>query len=92
MEKLNIPDVIPDNDAAYFSILEEKIILEDKGAQLIVKSSIEGLVISILPSIPILKVELVKVIRKLHYQLNIKIEFSKSLLISKYITFKVKVW
>lgn len=92
MKKLNIPGVIPDNDAAYFNMLEIKVLEEDDKAEALVKRSIDGLVISILPSSPILMEGLVKVIRKFHYQLDIKIEFSKSLLISKYITFKVKVW
>lgn len=92
MKKLNIPDIIPDNDAAYFNMLEEKILELDDKAEVIVKSSIEGLVISVLPSLPFIREDMVKSIRKIHYLLDIKIEFSKSLLISKYITFKVKVW
>lgn len=91
MKKLNIPDVIPDNDAAYFSLLEEKIKAVDGQSQITVKFSIEGLVVHILPSLPYFRDNIIKEIRKLHYLLDLKIEFSKSLLISKYITFKVKI-
>lgn len=92
MKKLNIPDIIPDNDAAYFNMLEEQIKSVDSEADITVKSSIEGLVVYVLPSLPYFRDNIVKNIRKLHYLLDMKIEFSKSLLISKYISFKVKIW
>lgn len=92
MKKLNIPDILPDNDVHYFKALEEHIKSVDSLAEIVIKSSIEGMVIYILPSIPQLRDNLISLIRKFHYNLNINIEFSKSLLISKFITFKVKVW
>lgn len=92
MKKLNIPDIIPDNDAAYFNLLEEKIKEVDSQCEITAKSSIEGLVVYVLPSLPHFRDNIVKAVRKLHYLLDMKVEFSKSLLISKYVTFKVKIW
>jgi len=92
MKKLNIPDIIPDNDEHYFKSLEHQIKSVDSLADITVKSSIEGLVVYVLPSLPQFRDAIVHTIRKYHYLLDIKVEFSKSLLISKFITFKVKVW
>lgn len=88
--EISISGIMRDNDAAYFNYLSDSIYSIDLKAEIIIKESLEGLLINVLPSLSQLRDPLIRMIRKVHYNMNLKIEFSKSLLISKHITFKVK--
>lgn len=81
--------IIPDNDASYLNSLEERIKEVDNKAEILIKESLDGLLIHVLPSLDQLRDLIIRSVRQYHYSLGIKIEFSKSLLISKHITFKV---
>jgi len=88
---IRIPGILRDNDLTYLNFLNKSIKDIDPNCEITVRDSIDGLMINILSKIPQLKDQIVRTIRKVHYSLNINVEFSKSLLISKYITFKVKI-
>lgn len=78
IEKINIPKLMPDNDAAYIQHVEFVIRTIDEDARLVVIQKLDELAFHITPSIMALKPFIIKALRKTHYALGLKIDFSKS--------------
>jgi len=78
VERINIPKLLRDNDAAYINHVEFIINSIDEEASLTIMRKISGLSFSIIPSNEKLKPFIIKAIRKSHYKLGLKIDFSKS--------------
>jgi hypothetical protein len=78
VEKINIPKLIKDNDAAYLNHVEYVINSIDEDAKLTVIQKLDSLGFQIIPSDEKLKPFIIKAIRKSHYKLGLKIDFSKS--------------
>lgn len=78
VEKINIPKLMRDNDAAYINHIEFLINSIDEEARLTIIKKISGLSFQIIPSDDKLKAFIIKAIRKSHYKLGLKIDFSKS--------------
>ncbi len=87
VEKINIPKLMPDNDAAYINHIEYLIDSIDEDAKLTVMQKIDSIGFQIIPSDVKLKPFIIKAIRKNHYKLGLKIDFSKSVNASKIISF-----
>lgn len=87
VEKINIPKLIPDNDAAYMNHVQYVVNSIDEDAKLTVIQRIDYIGFQVIPSDEKLKPYLIKAIRKSHYKLGIKIDFSKSVNASNIISF-----
>lgn len=87
VEKINIPHLMLDNDAAYINHVEYIVKSIDEDAKLTVIQRLNSLSFRIEPSDPKLKSFLIKAIRKTHYKLELKIDFSKSVNTTDSITF-----
>lgn len=78
VNKINIPKLMKDNDAAYIQHVEAIINSIDEEAKLTVIQKIDAIGFQVIPSDEKLKAFIIKAIRKSHYKLNLKIDFSKS--------------
>lgn len=78
VNKINIPSLMKDNDAAYLNHVEYLVRSIDENAILTVTRKLDAIGFQIIPSDERLKPFLIKNIRKSHYKLNLKIDFSKS--------------
>lgn len=78
VEKINIPKLILDNDAAYMNHVEYLVGSIDENAKLTVIQKINSIGFHVVPSDEKLKPFIIKNIRKSHYKLGLKIDFSKS--------------
>ena len=88
VEKINIPKLMLDNDAAYINHVEYVIQSIDEDAKLtIIRKIDDSLGFQVVPSDTKLKPFLIKAIRKSHYKLGLKIDFSKSVNASEKISF-----
>lgn len=87
VEKINIPKLMLDNDAAYINHIEYLIQSVDEDAKLTIIQKIDSLGFHIVPSDIKLKPFLIKAIRKSHYKLGLKIDFSKSVNATEKISF-----
>lgn len=85
--KVNIPKLLKDNDAAYLNHVEYVIRTIDEDAELTVTQRLSSIGFQIIPSDINLKPFIIKGIRKTHYKLDIKIDFSKSVNASNIISF-----
>lgn len=87
VEKINIPKLMLDNDAAYINHVEYLVQSVDEDAKLTIIQKIDSLGFHIIPSDTKLKPFIIKAIRKSHYKLGLKIDFSKSVNASEKISF-----
>ncbi len=78
VEKINIPKLMLDNDAAYINHIEFLVNSIDENAKLSVMQRLDSLGFRVIPSDEKLKPFIIKAIRKSHYKLGLKIDFSKS--------------
>lgn len=94
VNKVNIPKLMRDNDAAYLNHIEYLIRSIDEDAELTVTQRLSSIGFQIKPSDIKLKPFIIKEIRKSHYKLDLKIDFSKSVnsttLISFWTCFQIK--
>jgi hypothetical protein len=87
VEKINIPKLMRDNDAAYLNHVEYVVSSVDEGATLRVIQKLDSIGFQVIPSDEKLKSPLIKAIRKAHYKLGLEIDFSKSVNASITISF-----
>jgi hypothetical protein len=87
VEKINIPKLMLDNDAAYLNHVEYVVRSIDDQATLRVVQKLDSIGFQIIPSNENLKSPLIKAIRKAHYKLGLEIDFSKSVNASITISF-----
>jgi hypothetical protein len=87
VEKINIPKLMLDNDAAYINHVEAVVRSVDEDSKLTIVRRLDSLAFQIIPSIVALKPFIIRAIRKSHYKLGLKIDFSKSVNASDIITF-----
>lgn len=87
VEKINIPVLMRDNDAAYINHVEAIVNTIDEEAKLTVIQRLDSLGFQIIPSDLKLKPFIIKAIRKTHYKLGLKIDFSKSVNATNIISF-----
>lgn len=87
VEKINIPKLMPDNDAAYINHVEAVVRSIDENCKMNIRQRQDSLAFQIIPSIVALKPFIIKAIRKSHYKLGLKIDFSKSVNASDIISF-----
>jgi hypothetical protein len=78
INKINIPSVMKDNDAAYLNHIEFLVRSIDEEACLTMTQKINSIGFQIKPSVEALKPFIIKAVRKSHYKLGLKIDFSKS--------------
>ena len=78
VNKINIPLLMKDNDAAYLNHVEYVIRSIDEDATLTVSQKLGSIGFQVIPSDEKLKPFLIRAIRKSHYKLDLKIDFSKS--------------
>lgn len=89
IEKVNFPQVMPDNDSMYLDLLEALINSVDESANVEATQKLSGIHIRISPSIPRHSQLLLTTIRDFHYMLGIRVEFSKSIRTSSIINFTI---
>jgi hypothetical protein len=87
VEKINIPKLMRDNDAAYINHVEYIIYSIDEEAKLTVIQKLDSLGFQVIPSDEKLKPFIIKAIRKSHYKLGLEIDFSKSVNAKNIISF-----
>lgn len=87
VEKINIPKLMLDNDAAYINYIEYVIDAIDEDAKLTIIKKLNSLGFQVIPSDEKLKPFIIKAIRKTHYKLGLKIDFSKSVNVKNIISF-----
>jgi len=87
VEKINIPKLMLDNDAAYINHVEYLVNSIDEEAKLTIIQKIGSLGFQVIPSDPKLKSFIIKAIRKSHYKLGLEIKFSKSVNATQNISF-----
>lgn len=87
VEKINIPKLMLDNDAAYINHVEAVVRSIDENCKLTIIKRLDSLSFQIVPSVKELKPFLIKGVRKAHYKLDLKIDFSKSVNASDVISF-----
>lgn len=87
IHKVNIPKLMRDNDAAYINHVENVVNAVDEEARLTIIQKIDAIGFQVIPSDEKLKPFLIKAIRKSHYKLNLKIDFSKSVNATNIISF-----
>ena len=87
VEKINIPKLMLDNDAAYINHVEYVVSTIDEDAKLTIIQKLDSVGFQVIPSNPKLKPFIIKAIRKTHYKLGLKIDFSKSVNASDLISF-----
>lgn len=87
VEKINIPKLMLDNDAAYINHIEFLVNSIDEDAKLTVIQKLDSLGFQVVPSDEKLKPFIIKAIRKSHYKLGLKIDFSKSVNATNIISF-----
>jgi pentose-5-phosphate-3-epimerase len=87
IQKVNIPKLMLDNDAAYINHIQYLVESIDEYATLTVIQKIDSIGFHIIPSDEKLKSFLIKAIRKSHYKLGLKIDFSKSINATNKISF-----
>lgn len=87
VNKINIPVLLKDNDAAYLNHVEFVVRSIDEEAILTVTQRLNSIGFQVIPSDPKLKQFIIKGIRKSHYKLNLKIDFSKSVNANNIISF-----
>lgn len=87
VEKINIPKLMLDNDAAYINHVEAVVRSIDENCKLTIIKRLDSLAFQVIPSIVDLKPFIIKAIRKAHYKLNLKIDFSKSVNATDIVTF-----
>lgn len=87
VQKINIPKIIADNDAAYLNHIEYLIRGIDNNANIKIVQRLDSLCFHVTPSLIDLKQSIIRTIRKSHYNLNLKIQFSKSVNATNIITF-----
>lgn len=87
VEKINIPLLMRDNDAAYINHVEFVVRSIDEEAKLTVIQRLDSLAFQVIPSDMKLKPFIIKAIRKSHYKLGLQIDFSKSVNATNIITF-----
>lgn len=87
VEKINIPKLMLDNDAAYINHIEFLVSSIDEESKLTIVQKLDSLGFQIIPSDEKLKPFIIKAIRKSHYKLGLKIDFSKSVNASNIISF-----
>lgn len=87
VEKVNIPKLMLDNDAAYINHIEFLVNSVDESAKLTIIQKLDSLGFQVIPSDEKLKPFIIKAIRKSHYKLGLKIDFSKSVNAKNIISF-----
>jgi hypothetical protein len=87
VDKINIPKLMLDNDAAYINHVEFLVSSIDEDARLTIIQRLDSLGFQIVPSTEKLKPFIIKAIRKSHYKLGLKIDFSKSVNATSTISF-----
>lgn len=79
VDRINIPKLMLDNDAAYINHIEFLISSVDEDAELTIIKRLDSIGFRIKPSNNQIKPFIIKNIRKSHYKLGLKIDFSKSI-------------
>lgn len=87
VEKINIPKLMLDNDAAYINHVEAVVRSIDEDSKLTIIKRLDSLGFQVVPSVEALKSFIIKAIRKSHYKLGLKIDFSKSVNATNIISF-----
>ncbi len=75
----DFPSILPDNEEAYFSLLEGVVNSVDENSYLEIRHSPHHYLFRISPSLPMYMDQLVLELNNLHNLLQIKVEYGKSL-------------
>lgn len=86
---VNVPSITPDNDAAYLNHVKYTVETIDPLASMYITKTEEVLMFHVEPSNSSHRQDIINKLLSSHRALQIKIEFSKSLKIQKYISFKI---
>lgn len=89
MLKTNLPAILKDNDAAYLEYVENNLRVVDELCEITVIQKLNSIGFHIKPSHNILKQPLIKAVLKMHNDLGILIDLSKTITTSGFINFAI---
>lgn len=88
-QRLNFPEVLPDNESTYLNYLEGLIESVDLHSDMMIYRKEDGVMVRISPSEPAYFSQILTVIKRFHTMLGIQVDFSKSMKITSSINFKI---
>lgn len=86
---VNVPAITPDNDAAYLNHVKYTVETVDPQASMYITKTEEVLIFHVEPSNSSHRQPIIDKLLESHRSLHLRIEFSKSLKIQRYISFKI---
>lgn len=88
-ERLNFPDVIPDNESTYLGYLEGLIESVDLHSDMMIYRGSDSIMVRISPSEPAYFEQILTVIKRFHTMLGIQVDFAKSMRVTSSINYKI---
>lgn len=88
-QRLNFPDVIPDNESTYLSYLEGLVESVDLHSDMMIYRGQDNIMVRISPSEPAHFDNILTVIKRFHTMLGIQVDFAKSMKVTSSINYKI---
>jgi hypothetical protein len=88
-QRLNFPEVLPDNESTYLNYLEGLVESVDLLSDMMIYRKENGVIVRISPSEPAYFDQILIVIKRFHTMLGIQVDFSKSMKITSSINFNI---
>lgn len=88
-QKLNFPDVIPDNESTYLNYLEGLVESVDLNSDMMIYRAPDSIMVRISPSEPAHFENILTVIKRFHTMLGIQVDFAKSMKVMSSINYKI---
>lgn len=88
-QKLNFPQVIPDNESTYLNYLEGLVESVDLHSDMMIYRGEGSVMVRISPSEPAHFENILNVIKRFHTMLGIQVDFAKSMKVTSSINYKI---
>jgi hypothetical protein len=88
-QRLNFPDVIPDNETTYLNYLEGLVESVDLHSDMMIYRGEDSIMVRISPSEPAHFDNILLVIKRFHTMLGIQVDFAKSMKVTSSINYKI---
>lgn len=88
-QRLNFPEVLPDNESTYLNYLEGLVESVDLYSDMMIYRREDGIIVRISPSEPAYFNQILTVIKRFHTMLGIQVDFSKSMKVTSSINYNI---